>query len=134
MVRMMQVYLLLTESCNLKCSYCIRGVKNNSFLETNIFERILKENDFSQDQVLLTGGEPFLHPQFLEIFNLCLKYFKHVSINTNGVLFDKKLVKNHPHVHIQISLDGTMEVHDNIRGTGSYLQVLKAIREIDKLV
>lgn len=130
----MQIYLLLTEACNLKCNYCIRGDKRQNFLDKKALEKILEENDFTNDQVLLTGGEPMLHPQFLEIITLCSKKFKSISINTNGTILkyleDMSLI---PNLHIQISIDGVEEVHNTIRGEHSFSKIISVIENIERL-
>ena len=73
----MQMYLLLTETCNLNCGFCIRGRKReNSYLNLNDLKKVIKSNDFSKYHLMLTGGEPSLHPDLPEIIDLCLKYFK----------------------------------------------------------
>ena len=112
----MQIYLLLTESCNLNCSYCIRGNKKNEYIDVSILKQIIKRNDFSDCQVLLTGGEPLLHPQIFEITNFCLDSFKYVAINTNATMYKKCQIPKSDRLHLQISLDGNELIHNRIRG------------------
>ncbi len=127
----MQIYLLLTENCNLRCNYCIRGEKNNNNLSLEKFKLILKMNDFSKDQVLLTGGEPLLHDKFTDIVQCCLENFNHVAVNTNGLKLDKKTIVENSRIHYQISLDGTQKEHDRLRGEGTYEKTLTNLKIID---
>jgi len=81
----------LGKRCNYDCSYCPSSIHDNSSLHTDI--EILKK---TVDKLMtlgkpvrlsFTGGEPCVHPKFLEL----VKYCKHVgitwvSVTTNGTL------------------------------------------------
>lgn len=114
----MQLYLLLNESCNLKCPFCIRGETKESFIDEKSLELILSRDSFFNYNLLLTGGEPTLHPKFNEIIELCSDKFKHVSINTNGVRSDWIDKLQNTKVHVQISIDGVKDDHNRIRSGG----------------
>lgn len=129
----MQIYLLLTEQCNLKCDYCIRGGKKNNNLSLKKLKFILRTNDFSNDQVLLTGGEPLLHENFREIALNCLDKFKYVSVNTNGLLLNENTIITNSRIHYQVSLDGNEIEHDSLRGKGTFVQVLNNIKLLDHI-
>ena len=130
----MQLYLLLNTDCNLNCGFCIRGHNSNhKYIKIDDLSTILHQNDFSQYHLLLTGGEPTLHPHFNEIIHLCLPFFKSVSINTNGLnssWIDKCKTNN---IHVQISLDGTAALHNSIRGNGVIDVYSSIIKTIEKL-
>ena len=66
--------------------------------------------------LLLTGGEPFLHPQFREILEQLHKMGLLITINSNGTLIDEETVawlKNCPPVRINISLYGASDATYN---------------------
>ena len=128
----MQIYLLLTERCNLQCDYCIRGDKKNKDVSLEKLKLILQKNDFSKDQVLLTGGEPLLHERFEEIVCICLENFKYVAVNTNGLLLNQNEIVKNSRIHYQISLDGEEIEHDNLRGEGTYEKILSNLKMLDK--
>jgi len=81
----------LGKRCNYDCSYCPASIHNNSSAHTNI--EVLKK---TVDKLMtlgkpvrlsFTGGEPCVHPKFMEL----VKYCKHVgvkwvSVTTNGTL------------------------------------------------
>jgi MoaA/NifB/PqqE/SkfB family radical SAM enzyme len=81
----------LGKRCNYDCSYCPSSIHDNSSPHTDI--EILKK---TVDKLMtlgkpvrlsFTGGEPCVHPKFLEL----VKYCKHkgitwVSVTTNGTL------------------------------------------------
>lgn len=129
----MQVYLLTTTECNLKCSYCIRGNQKKEYIDLKILKNILDKNDFTRDQVLITGGEPTLHPGFEKIVRICCEKFKNVSVNTNGMSINKIEALSDKRIHIQISLDGSEIIHEKIRGENTYRHLIENIRKIDKI-
>lgn len=84
----------ITDHCNLNCRGCYHfsPLSEESFLATEEFERDLKRLlMLCGDQVsriTLLGGEPLLHPQVVDFFNIARKYFPKCGIEvlTNGVL------------------------------------------------
>lgn len=82
---------------------------------------------------LLTGGEPFLHPDFEEIYSGMIGMAMQVSINTNGTLIDERtaewLAKNPP-TRINITLYGASEAsYQKLCGNGeAYRKVRNAVQ------
>lgn len=72
---------------------------------------------------LLTGGEPFLHPEFEKIFTGMLDLGLQVSINTNGTLIDRKMAEflnDHRPTRVNLTLYGASEeTYRNLCGDGS---------------
>lgn len=81
---------------------------------------------------LLTGGEPFLHPQFFEILEGMVEMGLQVSINSNGTLIDRetaeRLSKHRP-VRINITLyGGSAQTYERLCGDGSaFLRARRAV-------
>ena len=131
-----QAYLLLTRRCNLSCSHCIRSSDSsfNQFISVNLAERIISQlsEESSSPVLLLSGGEPALHPQFGKIVELAAARFKRVIINTNGLLLKKiiALPGLADNLEVQISVDGDRRTHESIRGLDTYDKTLHNIRLI----
>lgn len=129
----MQIYILLTESCNLRCRMCIRGKQIGEYLsftklKNSKFLRALKNHD-----VVITGGEPTLHPDFYQITSTMLEYAKTVTVATNGTnckIFKKMDID--PRLHFQVSLDGDESCHDAIRGKNAYKRTMDTLQYFDK--
>lgn len=130
----------LTSNCNLKCIYCYRdaGPNHSAYLEYDVLVDILgRLANNGVRSVELTGGEPLLHPQFLEILSYCVTKFDRIIVLTNGCLIDKEIAKfagtNKEKILFQTDLDGsTPDLHDNIRGVPGAFN--KTIKGIEKLV
>lgn len=94
------LYLILTQDCNFKCSYCpipnlpISRKKQKMDIETAIksfklWESYLekyKTNDSSEYNVILYGGEPMLNGDLLQIINSLYDLCKNSKLNINIIL------------------------------------------------
>ena len=118
-----QIYFVITDSCNADCGFCIRKnlpKANREMQLSSIKEVLVKLSCFYPDSALIiTGGEPSLHPEFKKIVNFASKQFNNVVITTNGSFsvatreyLQNKLQTN---VYLQISLDGTKDIHRKLR-------------------
>jgi MoaA/NifB/PqqE/SkfB family radical SAM enzyme len=66
----------------------------------------------------ITGGEPFVRQDLPEIVALLRKKTKRIVISTNGFFTDRiiALCKKYPDLGIRISIEGSKETNDAIRG------------------
>jgi MoaA/NifB/PqqE/SkfB family radical SAM enzyme len=74
--------------------------------------------------VTLVGGEPTMRPDIIEVF--CEEMPRRVCVVTNGTYPLKRFENLY---FYWISLDGTEEVHDSIRGKGAYVKTKQNILE-----
>ena len=82
--------------------------------------------------ILLTGGEPFMHPEFREILAGLQKQGFIVSVNTNGTMIDEQVIewlKLTPPSRVNITLYGASdETYANLCGKpDGFTRVSKAI-------
>lgn len=132
----------LTPVCNMNCRMCyvrmskqqqeairpLRTAREWLALAANAKERGLL-------YLLLTGGEPFLHPEFREILTGLQKMGFVISINSNGTLIDAETVswlKSAPPTRINITLYGASnETYRRLCGNSlGFTQVTNAIRRL----
>ena len=79
---------------SLQCIYLDESRLNSKaslFINQSIpwgYEDFLK-TDFPQPQsdLILSGGEPLLHPNFVEACNIVRKLNGHITMSTNGILY-----------------------------------------------
>jgi len=86
-------FLLLTESCNLRCSHCYveAGPAVGAHMPWHIVESAFDLlGDLGIDDVRLTGGEPSIHPEFDRILDGAQRRQVRLGLVSNGV----KLLKN----------------------------------------
>jgi MoaA/NifB/PqqE/SkfB family radical SAM enzyme/diadenosine tetraphosphatase ApaH/serine/threonine PP2A family protein phosphatase len=128
-------------SCNNRCVFCyqrnLRRIpsypKMLSFSEVEAKLRWGKENGF--DEVSLTGGEPTIRPDFLEIVKLARTLgYRRVAVTTNGFkLGDHRFFQQAIHAgltSIGVSIHGhTEELHEGLTGhLGSFKRALGTIQ------
>lgn len=143
---------LVTFKCDSRCSMCHiwKIYKENPNLrkkELTLFEieEFLKRNENFLSDVKhfgITGGEPLMREDIVEIVKLVRKYLPKATtgFQTNGLqpdLVKKRLLeikKFYPEVNISVSLDGVGDIHDKVRGVkGAFQKVLKTFDYIKEL-
>lgn len=134
------IVLQLTNTCNLRCKMCYewgdngayKNNKNNVFLEKSLIEKVVRECECVHPHYELFGGEPLLHPQFMDIISCIKNTGSYLEFPTNGILvrqYAKALVESQVD-RIWISLDGPEAINDFQRGKGSYKKVTDGINEL----
>lgn len=126
--------LELTSRCNLDCAhcYCIRDInkKELTFYETcHILDEITEAGCF---WLLITGGEPLIRSDFLDIYTHAKKKGMIITLFTNGTLITSRIadyLKEWPPFSVEISLYGaTQETYEKVTAVpGSYKQCLNGI-------
>ncbi len=129
-----------TERCNLICRHCFGAYGIKSKRDKLDFKAWTKIIDCLKEYVLkieVTGGEPLLSSTTLPLLRYIKKNkFCVISVNTNGTLITKRvaytLSKLRPELQfVKVSLDGaTPEVHEYIRGKGTYKLVIRGIKNL----
>ncbi|MEW6585572.1 MAG: radical SAM protein, partial [Nitrospirota bacterium] len=141
----------ITERCNRRCAHCYQeGAASDELQFHDLlkvieqFKDLLSRFNFSvtrhssaRGQINITGGEPFIREDFLdllEVFHSNRDLFS-FAIFTNGSYIDEamaiRLRKLHP-VFVQVSMEGAKETNDSIRGPGAYDQTVVALRHLTK--
>lgn len=127
------VSLELTYHCNLDCFYCYNDrAKPGKPLSLDQYETLL--NDLADMQtmfLMLTGGEPMVHPHFFDIGRMAHDLGFVVRVRTNGHSLSRqqseRLKKEVQPYMVEVSLHGaTAETHDRqTRVAGSFDRLVK---------
>lgn len=116
------VYIDVTNRCNLKCKHCYVSANKNGKEEFCLYEldKLFKQlNAMSVFGVVISGGEPLIRSDIIEIVNLANENNLLVGISTNGILIDNNFIQNTKGKisNIQISLDSSNACnHEKFRG------------------
>lgn len=90
--RFKRIYIEITSSCNLKCSFCQETLRPPEFMSASQFSYILEQvKPFTNFIYLHVKGEPLLHPELKKILSMCYDSGIIVNITTNGTLIKKNL-------------------------------------------
>ena len=129
-----------TDRCNLKCVFCdvwkVQSPKKSELTTEQtktIFRKLPKFDVFR-----ISGGEPFLRSDISDIVNFVDENNKPfmIHLTTNGVLKQNIIrnfenFKNPKKIQLAISIDGTNNRHDYIRGLdGTYEKVMDTIESL----
>mgnify|MGYP000725900776 FL=1 len=152
------ITFIVTKDCQLACKYCyLVGKNDKERMSWEVAKKavdyiLAKETDFREKSVVwdFIGGEPFLEIELIdricdyikiEMYRLNHHWFNsyRFSFSTNGINYDSPkvqefIIKNHGHLSIGITIDGTQKKHDLNRiwkgikpERGSYEDVVRNI-------
>lgn len=133
--------------CNNNCLMCTNPLdfrpndRSDAYSSDKVFSRIKKwseENKFSKENINLTGGEPTLHPHFLDLLAKIRKFYpeNRIVLISNGRMFSypkfAKRCLETKDLTLEISLHAsTAKRHDLITKTnGSFIQTVRGIKNI----
>jgi len=123
----------ITDRCNLRCQHCYIGDSRNQDLSFERIETVLKEFEEIQGlRLLLSGGEPLIHPQFWKINDVLRDYAFRSVLLSNGTLITPKVAQKLRVHEVQISLDGMKEGHEFLRNEGTFTEALQAIENLQE--
>lgn len=127
-----ELQLLTTLTCNLKCTYCSLGVEDMvgsqgkvSYTADALDAFIKKHLAGYEVYVTFYGGEPTLNLDFIKEIMERYPTFR-FQLQTNGTLLDNlpdRVLANLS--NILLSIDGGEKITDGFRGRGVYRQVVK---------
>ena len=119
---------MLTNRCNLHCAYCDIPARGRSELSTERCLSLLDEMAAAgTTRIGLLGGEPLIRGDIHEIVTHAKSLGMMVQLYSNGYFVPKKIETIKLTDGLFISLDGPEEIHDAIRGKGSYARAIAAI-------
>ncbi len=126
----------ITNKCNLFCNFCYANSKQKNETD-NLSKSDLKRifDEFTKLNVMrisITGGEPFLRKDIIDILELATSYKFGVVLNTNATLISELQIKQIKSLNIDricVSIDSCIkEEHDNIRGDGAFEKAIENIK------
>lgn len=117
----------LTPRCNLNCKMCYihmteqeQRMAGKELSAAEWIEIGRQAVDQGMVYLLLTGGEPLIRPDFCEIYTEMVKMGVVMSVNTNGILVNEKIIECFRHYRpetVNITLYGmSEETYDRICG------------------
>ena len=135
----------LTERCNLKCKHCYQEGKSTQELSREQIFAVIDEiaqmirawhetyNIDFQPSFNVTGGEPFLRPDFFDILERMAGIGFEIYVLSNGTVITAERARRLAKLSVngvQVSLEGPQEIHEAIRGPGSFTASLQGIRTL----
>jgi radical SAM protein with 4Fe4S-binding SPASM domain len=133
----------LTEKCNLRCKHCYQSGVPRDELTLSEIKDVVSEisNTFKEWSGLydvsfspsfnVTGGEPFLFKNFYKTLEYISQEGFDIYVLSNGTLIEKEkagILGRLGVKGVQVSMEGPEEIHNNIRGRGSFEAAVNGIR------
>jgi MoaA/NifB/PqqE/SkfB family radical SAM enzyme len=126
--------------CNLQCTHCFISCSptndTHPLLPTETWRNQLQEaKRYGVKEYYFTGGEPFLHPDLLEMVEGTLVHGP-LTVLTNGILITERraarlaeISRNSRYsLDFRISLDGlNPEENNEIRGEGTFEKIMRGV-------
>jgi 7,8-dihydro-6-hydroxymethylpterin dimethyltransferase len=119
----------VNEACNLTCPVCfadssVQKTAHRPLAEIERMMDALVASEGEPDLLQLSGGEPTIHPQIIEIIAAAKRRpIRHIMLNTNGIRiaqdpdFVKRLAGFKPGFEVYLQFDSLRaSVHKNLRG------------------
>jgi radical SAM protein with 4Fe4S-binding SPASM domain len=133
-------YYLLTQRCNMACGHCIRGDSEQRDMDTGLAIRGMEDlaNCITGGTLVLTGGEPTLHPAFMLLVRHALQCFDEVILTSNGTtpLYTEQVeawsALHAAGLQVQFSIDGDEQCHDRLRGAGSWRRAMNHLELLSR--
>ena len=125
-----------TKTCNLTCAHCYADAEIRRFageLTTEEAQHMIEDlAAFNVPALLISGGEPLVRPDILDLADYATSLGVRVTFSTNGTLINKEKAERLKKIgvtYVGISIDGGEERHDKFRGrAGAYKDAIRGIR------
>ena len=110
--------LLINRGCNLRCGFCDLWQDPQHMPLERVIGVLDEAVKIGTRTVVITGGEPFVHPDLFTVVRAAKARGLSVNITTNGTLIDKHwdALVSCGVDSLSFSLDGMPETHDALRG------------------
>lgn len=132
----------LTPYCNLNCNMCYIRMGKKEINEKGGILGKEKWMEYAEELkslgclfILLTGGEPILHPDFIYIYKELKKKGFIITINTNGTVINSEIIntfKEYPPRRVNVTLYGSSnETYKKLcHSSKGYDKTIKAIKSL----
>lgn len=135
----------LTERCNLRCTHCYQdGTKTDEFSLSEAMDVIWEVSDLIDSwsetygigfspSFNITGGEPFFRHDIFDILDTIAGKGFDIYLLTNGTLINEEKAQRLANIGIkgvQVSIEGPEDIHNSIRGRGSFKASMKGVKNL----
>ena len=126
----------LIRRCNLTCKHCYSVSADRDFPNELSFDEIEEVMDdlkrYGVPVLILSGGEPLMHPHIFAISRRAKAMGFYVGLSTNGTRIDESNIGEIADVdydYVGISIDGLCDTHDRFRRMeGAFDLALRGVR------
>ncbi len=119
-----------TLACNLRCRHCgsrAGKARTNELTTPEIKDLFEQASNLGCKRVTLSGGEPTMRPDWLELIAAARSNGLFVALITNGTTFTPQVARQAKEAGlctVGLSVDGMGQTHDRVRGRIGHFQVM----------
>lgn len=134
---LVSVQIEVSNMCNERCIHCYiphsLKIKN---MDVGLFKNIIQQcHNLGVLTIVLTGGEPMVHPEFIDFLNILKRYDFEVKVLSNLTCLNEGIIKALKNVScsgVQVSLYSMdAKIHDLITGKkGSFDMTVASIMQL----
>lgn len=129
----LHVQYAVTRRCNTLCSHCAIPLGARAELGTDEAVALLDHlARIGTVRVTITGGEPLVRPDIGVLIDRCADHGLWTTLETNGARVPEQLERLRRLRQLVLPLDGAQAAHDQLRGPGSYDEVIAALEATRK--
>ena len=125
--------LLINRGCNLRCEFCDLWQDHDQMEVSQVLQLVDDAVKISTKTLVITGGEPFLHPDLFDVVAAARAKGLAVNITTNGTLINRRwdeMIASGVS-SLSFSIDGLEATHDDLRGQrGAWRKTMAAIERV----
>lgn len=131
-----EVIFSITSRCNLRCRMCDIPSVGIEELTTEDWKTVIKDaSRLGAQTVVFSGGEPLLRDDIFELIEFSRKNNLNACVTSNGQMINDqvagRLYSSGVNV-VNISIEGSMETHDSLRGPGSFEKATAGLANLKK--
>jgi mycofactocin biosynthetic radical S-adenosylmethionine protein MftC len=133
------LHLEVCDSCNIECKHCFAGQlpRLEKALVRDELDRLFTDMaSMGTFRLGLTGGEPLLRPDLLDIIDLATEHGLSPCLTTNGLLITEDYARElgkRKLAWLNVSIEGaSAHTHDYIRGDGTFEKLLQRLSILSK--
>lgn len=135
--RLKEIIISITNRCNLRCIMCqIPQSGNNEEMTTEEVKGLITDaRSLNPNSIVFSGGEPLLREDIFDLIAFANKRMINTCLTSNGTLINDDVAKRLNICGIgvvNISIEGPEDIHDSIRGKGSFKKATAALEHLSK--
>jgi len=128
------IVLIVHQRCNCRCVMCNLWQEPgaHALSSANVAGWLPEWRRLGVQRVMLTGGEPLIHPQIADLMRLLAESGFALTISTNGtnLALHAGLVARYVN-ELMVSMDGPQPIHDQLRGVpGAFAQLAAGVAQV----
>lgn len=136
MSKLKEVIISITNRCNLKCKMCDIPEQKTEEVGISEWKKVIKDASLTGvETIVFSGGEPLLREDIFELISFTKTNGMNACLTSNGILINEKIAYNLSRAGIDvinISIDGSKEIHDYLRGDGTFGKAVYALDNLKK--